>query len=315
MGISRIVSTDFWEDGLVTDSFSPEDKYFMLYLMTNPHSKQAGIYKLNKKIAAFELGYSVETVVSLLDRFENKYHRIIYSQADQEVAVLNAPKYNIVKGGKPVLDCIEKDLSEVKDKSLIARMYQHLKPYFEQSAKPSIQQVGEVWKKASDTFKEGSPIENDIDNDNDRIVDVSYNESSHESSPDPKPEKPDPKDKFCGHTFSEPMQAALTDWLTYKSERREGYKPTGLKSFMTQAAHMAEKYEEADIISTIQESMANNWKGICWDKLAGKEKPPKPVERPIPPDILLENQRREEAMKAFRANPSQENAWKLVPQS
>ncbi len=315
MGISRIVSTDFWEDGLVTDSFSPEDKYFMLYLMTNPHSKQAGIYKLNKKIAAFELGYSVETVVSLLDRFENKYHRIIYSQADQEVAVLNAPKYNIVKGGKPVLDCIEKDLSEVKDKSLIARMYQHLKPYFEQSAKPSIQQVGEVWKKASDTFKEGSPIENDIDNDNDRIVDVSYNESSHESSPDPKPEKPDLKDKFCGHTFSEPMQAALTDWLTYKSERREGYKPTGLKSFMTQAAHMAEKYEEADIISTIQESMANNWKGICWDKLAGKEKPPEPVERPIPPDILLENQRREEAMKAFRANPSQENAWKLVPQS
>lgn len=185
MGISRIVSTDFWEDGLVTDSFSPEDKYFMLYLMTNPHSKQAGIYKLNKKIAAFELGYSVETVVSLLDRFENKYHRIIYSQADQEIAVLNAPKYNIVKGGKPVLDCIEKDLSEVKDKSLIVRMYQHLKPYFEQSDKPSIQQIGEVWKKASDTFKEGSPIGNDIDNDNDRIVDVSYNESSHESSDAP----------------------------------------------------------------------------------------------------------------------------------
>jgi hypothetical protein len=125
--------------------------------------------------------------------------------------------------------------------------------------------------------------------------------------------KSESADIFSGHTFSEPMQAALTDWLTYKSERREGYKPTGLKSFMTQAAHMAEKYEEADIISTIQESMANNWKGICWDKLAGKEKPPEPVERPIPPDILLENQRREEAMKAFRANPSQENAWKLVP--
>lgn len=310
MGISRIVSTDFWEDGLVTDSFSPEDKYFMLYLMTNPHSKQAGIYKLNKKIAAFELGYSVETVVSLLDRFENKYHRIIYSQADQEIAVLNAPKYNIVKGGKPVLDCIEKDLSEVKDKSLIVRMYQHLKPYFEQSDKPSIQQIGEVWKKASDTFKEAkdSETDNDIDNDNDRIVDVSYNESS----PEPKPEKPDPKDKFCGHTFSEPMQAALTDWLTYKSERREGYKPTGLKNFMTQAAHMAEKYEEADIISTIQESMANNWKGICWDKLAGKEKPPEPVERPIPPEIMRFNQQHEKVMQELRAG---KGGWKeLLPE-
>jgi len=180
MGISRIVSTDFWEDGLVNDSFSPEDKYFMLYLMTNPHSKQAGIYKLNKKIAAFELGYSVESVSALLDRFENKYHRIIYSTKEQEIAVLNAPKYNIVKGGKPVLDCIEKDLSQVKDKSLIFRMYQHLKTYFDESDKPSIQQVGEVWKKASDTFKEV----NDNDNDNDRIVDVSCNESYHESLPE-----------------------------------------------------------------------------------------------------------------------------------
>ena len=179
MGISRIVSTDFWEDGMVTDSFSPEDKYFMLYLMTNPHSRQAGIYKLNKKIAAFELGYSVESVSALLDRFENKYHRIIYSAKEQEIAVLNAPKYNIVKGGKPVLDCIEKDLSQVKDKSLIFRMYQHLKTYFDESDKPSIQQVGEVWKKASDTFKEVN--DNDNDNDNDRIVDVSYNESYHES--------------------------------------------------------------------------------------------------------------------------------------
>ena len=178
MGISRIVSTDFWEDGLVNDSFSPEDKYFMLYLMTNPHSKQAGIYKLNKKIAAFELGYSVESVSALLDRFENKYHRIIYSTKEQEIAVLNAPKYNIVKGGKPVLDCIEKDLSQVKDKSLIFRMYQHLKTYFDESDKPSIQQVGEVWKKASDTFKEVN------DNDNDRIVDVSCNESYHESLPE-----------------------------------------------------------------------------------------------------------------------------------
>jgi hypothetical protein len=182
MGISRIVSTDFWEDGLVNDSFSPEDKYFMLYLMTNPHSKQAGIYKLNKKIAAFELGYSVESVSALLDRFENKYHRIIYSTKEQEIAVLNAPKYNIVKGGKPVLDCIEKDLSQVKDKSLISRMYQHLKTYFDESDKPSIQQVGGVWKKASDTFKEVN--DNDNDNDNDRIVDVSCDESYHESLPE-----------------------------------------------------------------------------------------------------------------------------------
>jgi hypothetical protein len=119
--------------------------------------------------------------------------------------------------------------------------------------------------------------------------------------------KTDPKDKFCGHTFSEPMQAVLTDWLTYKSERREGYKATGLKSFMTQAEHMAEKYEESDIIAIIGESMANNWKGICWDKLTGKEKPAEPVERPIPPEILRNNQQHEEMRRRLHSG---QGDWK-----
>ena len=299
MGISRIVSTDFWEDGLVTDSFSPEDKYFMLYLMTNPHSRQAGIYKLNKKIAAFELGYSVETVGSLIDRFSNKYHRIIYSEKEQEIAVLNAPKYNIVKGGKPVLDCIKKDLSGVKDKSLITRMYQHLKPYFEQSDKPSIQQVGKVWKKESDTFKE-EPKDNEIDNDNDNdsIVGVSYDESSHESLPETKPnQKPDDS---IGYTFSELMQEAVNDWLSYKKERHEAYKPTGKKMVLSEIENKLKVYNESDVIDTMRESMANNWKGICWDKLKGKEKPPEPKARPIPPEILRAKEEHEKAMKLFK---------------
>ena len=72
MGIARIVNTDFWTDAKVIDLYSPEDKYFWLYLLTNPQTKQLGIYKLPKKIIAFQLGYSLEAVCVLLDRFETK---------------------------------------------------------------------------------------------------------------------------------------------------------------------------------------------------------------------------------------------------
>ncbi|BAX71292.1 hypothetical protein [Leuconostoc suionicum] len=48
MAIKRIVDTRFWNDNKVIDTFSVEDKYFLLYLMTNPESTQLGIYKLGR---------------------------------------------------------------------------------------------------------------------------------------------------------------------------------------------------------------------------------------------------------------------------
>ena len=114
-------------------------------------------------------------------------------------------------------------------------------------------------------------------------------------------------DKFCGHEFSKPIQEKLTEWLTYKSERREGYKPTGLKSFMTEVSNKLEKYTEEDVISLIGECMANNWKGICWEKLKGMEKPPEPVEKPIPQEILDAKKRREEGIKKIKAG---EGSWR-----
>ena len=95
MAIKRIVSVDFWTDDKVMDMFSAEDKYFMLYLLTNPHTTQLGIYKFNCKLAGFELGLSIETVKVLLDRFENKYHLVRYSNTTQEIAIKNSDFQNI----------------------------------------------------------------------------------------------------------------------------------------------------------------------------------------------------------------------------
>jgi len=75
--MKRVIDTAFWTDDKVVDMFTPEDKLFFLYLLTNPHTTQIGIYPLNKKIMAFEIGYSIEAIDVLLDRFENKYHIIL----------------------------------------------------------------------------------------------------------------------------------------------------------------------------------------------------------------------------------------------
>ena len=62
--VKRIVSTSFWEDEKIVNMFTPEDKYFYLYLLTNPRTSQLGVYKFVPKLAAFDLGYSVDTVLN-----------------------------------------------------------------------------------------------------------------------------------------------------------------------------------------------------------------------------------------------------------
>ena len=68
------------------------------------------------------------------------------------------------------------------------------------------------------------------------------------------------------------MKAKLSEWLLYKKERRETYKPIGLKSLLSETENKLKVYEERDIISLLGDCMANNWRGIIWDRLKGKEK-------------------------------------------
>lgn len=63
------------------------------------------------------------------------------------------------------------------------------------------------------------------------------------------------------------LEAAFADWLQYKHERREDYKPTGLKALQTQIINNAARYGEQAVIDLIRECMGNNWRGIIFDKL------------------------------------------------
>ena len=166
--INRVVSTSFWEDETIVNDFSPEDKYFYLYLITNPHTSQLGIYKLVPKTAAFELGYSKEAVKVLLERFETKYDMIRYNDETCEVAIKNYLRHSVVKGGKPVMDCLIKEESRVEDKSLLGYVYDNniYKDNLNITVKDYLIHLGCLLNKKNN--------DNDNDNDNERIV--------HESS-------------------------------------------------------------------------------------------------------------------------------------
>ena len=76
------------------------------------------------------------------------------------------------------------------------------------------------------------------------------------------------------------MRAKLQEWLAYKAEKRDSYKPTGLKSFMTVVSNKLKVYSEPDVLSLIDNCMANNWQGIIWDRLKGKENDDQPPANP-----------------------------------
>lgn len=126
MALFRHVRTEFWKDAKVLEEMTPEDKLFFLYILTNGNTTQIGIYKIPKKQMAFELGYSVESINTLIDRFENHYKVIRYNPQTRELAIKRWGKYNLVKGGKPIIDCVKKEVTEVKDKSLLAYVAQYI---------------------------------------------------------------------------------------------------------------------------------------------------------------------------------------------
>ncbi len=73
-------------------------------------------------------------------------------------------------------------------------------------------------------------------------------------------------------SFSPSLEEKVLEWFSYKKERRETYKETGLKNLCTQIKNRSNEYGERAVIDLISECMANGWKGIIWDKLKNQSK-------------------------------------------
>lgn len=106
--------------------------------------------------------------------------------------------------------------------------------------------------------------EEDIERELDDIPKGISNKKGAADKPQP-PTLSDSSDVFG--SLSPRMVVAIEKWLQYKNERREGYKPTGLRALISQIENNVNRYGEDAVISLISESMASNWKGIIFEKL------------------------------------------------
>lgn len=79
------------------------------------------------------------------------------------------------------------------------------------------------------------------------------------------------------------LRPVMEQWLEYKKQRKEKYAPAGLKALVTEVINNAGKYGEYAVAQVVQTSMASGYKGIVFDRLAGrgrKEPVPSWAEKP-----------------------------------
>ena len=113
MAIYRNVQLSFWTDNKVEDEFTPEDKYFYLYLLTNPQTNICGCYEISYNQIMNQTGYSKDTINRLFERFDKVHNVIRFNSSTKEILVLRWYKYNWSKSTK-VLTGVESVAKHIK---------------------------------------------------------------------------------------------------------------------------------------------------------------------------------------------------------
>lgn len=125
MAVYRTFYPDFWSDPKVVDTFTPEDKYFMLWAVTNSHVNITGCYEVSMKQISDDMGYNKESIEKIIHRFNEIHKNILYDVDTKELFVLNFPKYNWTSS--PKLDSkIRSEIEMVKSpyfKGLLAQKF------------------------------------------------------------------------------------------------------------------------------------------------------------------------------------------------
>ena len=259
MGIKRIVDTSFWTDGKV-DEFTPEDKYFMLYLLTNPFTTQLGIYEISVKQVAFHMGYSPEAVRALLERFESKHGIIAYSKATNEIAVKNYLRHSIIKGGAPVRDCLVKEIKRVKNKDLLERVFAHVKGY--EGLNETVAKIIAEYEETNGVLRYCNEKQNDNENENENDNDneVSCPDTSDVSS-EPKKKRPKPFDELIDeYTENAELRGALRDYVQMRTAIRKKMTNRALELAFKELDKLGSS--DWDKIAIVNQSIMNSWQGL-----------------------------------------------------
>lgn len=91
------------------------------------------------------------------------------------------------------------------------------------------------------------------------------NETENDTKNDlKKTTKKDTYSELENFSFSESVLEAIKDWIAYKEERKDGYKPTGFKTLLKGLKEKSELYGDKAVIDSIRASIESNYKGLFW---------------------------------------------------
>lgn len=135
------------------------------------------------------------------------------------------------------------------------------------------------WRAKQTAIAEKSTVDSTVDS---TRISVDHAEEEKEEDKNKK-EKENKSVRETTHTLfarllpdyllSDSLQAKMGEWVKYKTERKEPYKEQGMKSLLRQVENKAIQYGDDAVCSLIDECMANNWKGIIFDRLQSQRKP------------------------------------------
>lgn len=277
MAVYRSVHLSFWTDNKVEDDFTPEDKYFYIYLLTNPQTNICGCYEISYSQMTRNTGYNKDTIIRLLERFENVHKIIKFDKNTKEILILNWYKYNWSKSEK-TLTGVENVAKHIK--SEVFKKYVLDVVNCVRNDTPIMGHTCPIQASVSDTDINNIYINNKRD-----IVNTPKNININNNILD---------ELITEFNISNYLLDGINTWLKYKKERRFTYKESGLRTLVKTIKIKADEYGEQAVIAIIDESIGNGYQGITWDRIK-KVQPPKSRQSASDQfDRLMEQIRRDE---------------------
>lgn len=271
------IYTLFWTDQKVDDDFTPEDKLFYLYLLTNPHVNICGCYGISNNQMCRETGFDRQKVEALLSRMERVHNVIRYSASNKEVLLINWYKYNWSTSEKTLqgIYTAAENLKTAEFREYVQTLASgqdteipHTYPIqgvSENEAYP-IQGVS----KSPVTVTDTASVTVSVPEEPEKGKGAGKGKNSRRRA---KPGKVEQNKALLdavaqAYGFSDQVIGKLSEWMRYKGgEKKFCYQETGMNALLSQVQKYVQEYGEEAVLDVITLSMSNGWQGIIWDKI------------------------------------------------
>ena len=278
MATQRFISTSFWDDAWV-QQLNPTEKFFYLYLMTNPLTNIAGIYQTTLKRMVYDTGMTETAIKKVLRRFEaegKSYYRYGY------MILPNWPKHqhwdghsNVKKG----IDTILKNLPESVLQTVISTNYKYpLDSILKEYGLKDLEGASKTLTSLSNYSHSHLHL------DTEKHPDIDSNPNGGTSSPSTSEiELPDPFVLIPQGEFKE----ALNLYVEHRKDIKKPMTERAIAIALTQLAKLPDDFAR---IECIQQSIMNGWQGLFPEKIHGKPHVQKPMFRTESgPEVAVED--------------------------